>query len=310
VGEHVTARMGMRDWVFVLEEGIHGQTNKAPSSISPDAWNNFADPGQGSTFVAHVHGGVGLARRFLVGGHFLHSWSQDDRAGTNAVDGRIDVAAADARLSMGRFGHLYAAYSRTDALQSRSVSRIISVLNTLGGKGLMDNYFGNTGLPNAGTGTLNTVGGQYDLSVGKLVSYPVPFYGDGPDLFVSAFGMFTGVTSEDKELDPVTGKPRFDAITKAKFGAEATYSVLSWLAVSGRYDRVMPNVDDNDFSFGVATARLIFRTDWQATDQVVLQYSHWFNGSLTTVRNGDPPVEDRSIVPDSDMVSLSASMWW
>jgi hypothetical protein len=28
------------------------------------------------------------------------------------------------------------------------------------------------------------------------------------------------------------------------------------------------------------------------------------------VRNGDPPVEDRSIVPDSDMLSLSASMWW
>jgi hypothetical protein len=293
--------------MFVLEEGVHGQTNKAPASVAPDVTNNFADPAQGSSFVAHVHGGVGLARRLLVGGHFLHSWSQDDRAGTNAPDGRIDVAAADARLSMGRFGHLYLAYSHTDALQSRSVSRIISVLNTLGGKGLMDNYFGDRGI---GTGTLNTVGGQYDLSVGKLVSYPVPFYGDGPDLFVSVFGMLTKVTSDDGTIDPITFKPQFDGITKAKVGIEATYSFLSWLAASGRYDRVAPNIDDNDFSFAVATARLIFRTDWQATDQVVLQYSHWFNGSLTTVRNGDPPVEDRSIVPDSDMLSLSASMWW
>ncbi len=314
VGEHITARMPSGNWMFILEQGVHGQTNKAPSSVAPDVTNNFADPAQGSSFVAHVHGGVGLARRFLLGGHFLHSWSQDDRAGANAPDGRIDVAAADARLSMGRFGHLYAAYSHTDALQSRSVSRIISVLNTQGGLGLISNYFGdpstaNPGDPTAGTGTLNVVGGQYDLSVGKLVSYPVPFYGDGPDLFVSVFGIYTRVGSAYKGIDPMKLTP-FDGITKVKFGAEATYSVLPWLAVSGRFDRVQPNVDDNDFSFSVATARMIFRTDWQATDQVVLQYSHWFNGSLATVRTGDPPMDNLAVVPDPDMVSLSASMWW
>jgi hypothetical protein len=42
----------------------------------------------------------------------------------------------------------------------------------------------------------------------------------------------------------------------------------------------------------------------------VLQYSHWFDGSRTTVRNGYPPREDPSIEPDKDMLSLSAAMWW
>jgi hypothetical protein len=60
----------------------------------------------------------------------------------------------------------------------------------------------------------------------------------------------------------------------------------------------------------VLSPRIILRTDWLATNQIVLQYSHWFDGKLTTVRTGYPPVEDSSIVPDSNMLSLSANMWW
>ena len=97
---------------------------------------------------------------------------------------------------------------------------------------------------------------------------------------------------------------------KLKFGVEGTYSVLPWLALSGRYDRVTPDMDDQRYSFAVMSPRLIFRTGWDSHDQVVLQYSHWFNGSHTTVRTGSPPHEDLTVVPDENMISLSASMWW
>jgi hypothetical protein len=237
----------------------------------------------------------------------MRAFSQDDRAGTSAPDGRIDVLAGDARANMGRFGHLYFAAAYTDALQARSVSRVVSVLNTKGGKGLMDNYLGPL---SGGTGTLMTFGGQYDLSIGRLVSYPVPFSGDGPDLFVSLFGMQTHVSSTDPSVDPYTTRAKYDNITKRKFGIEASYSLLSWLAASARYDRVDPNVDEKRYSFSVISPRIIFHTGWQSTDQLVLQYSHWFNGSLTTVRVGEPPIEDLSVIPDGDMVSLSARMWW
>jgi hypothetical protein len=307
VGEQVAVRTAWRKFTFLLEEGVHGQTNTASVSVTPDVWNNFADPGAGTTFVAHAHGGVGYANKVMVGAHFLRAFSQDDRSGTLAPDGRIDVLAGDARLSMGRFGHLYLALAHTDALQARTVSRMMSVLNTRGGKGLMDNYLGPL---SGGTGKLTTVGGQYDLSIGRLVSYPVPFSGDGPDLFVSLFGMQTSVSSTDKTIDPYTGRPKYDNITKRKVGIEATYSLLSWLAASARYDRVDPNVDDKRYSFAVVSPRIIFHTDWQSTDQIVLQYSHWFNGNLTTVRVGNPPVEDVTVTPDGDMLSLSARMWW
>lgn len=296
-GEQATFKTGYRSFTLVIEQGFRGQTNQASSTITPDVWNNFADAGAGNTFVTDVHLGLAYKQRVLVGGHFIRAMGQDT-LGTSAPDGRINIWAADARVSMGRFGHLYLAYSHTDALQARTVSRIISVLNTQGGKGLMDNYFGaNSG----GTGQLDTFGGQYDLSVGRLVSYPVPFAGDGPDLFVSLFAMQTHVSSAEADRDD---------ITKRKFGFETTYSLLSWLAASLRYDRVDPDVDYSSYSFAVLSPRVIFRTDWQATDQVVLQYSHWFNGSLTTVRTGDPPMESPSVVPDSDTVTLSASMWW
>jgi hypothetical protein len=309
VGEQVTARIGFGDLTLILAEGLHGQTNKASQSITVDAWNNFADPGAGSSFVTHVHAGLGWRRQLTVGAHFLRAFSMDDRAGTSAPDGRINIFAGDARANLGRFGHLYLAYSYTDALQSRAVSRIISVLNAPGGLGLMNNYFG----PNSGgTGTLGTLGWQYDLSIGRLVSYPTPFAGDGPDLVVSLFGIWTHVTSADPGGDVATGNPghRWNDTDKRKNGLEVTYSLLPWLATSLRYDRVEPLTDDAHYSFAVVSPRVILRTDWQATDQVVIQYSHWLNGSNTLVRTGDPPVPNPGQIPDGDMISISASMWW
>jgi hypothetical protein len=314
VGELATAKSSYQNWIFIFEEGLHGQTNKASSSITPDVWNNFADPGEGSSFVAHAHLGAGYGKRLTLGAHFIRAWSQDDRDGELEPDGRINVFAGDLRLGLGRFGHFYAAYSYTDALQSRSVSRVLSVLNTQGGPGLMSEYLG----PNSnGTGTLSTVGGQYDLSVGRLASYPVPFSGDGPDLVLSVFALQTHVTTPDTSsfytatIGGVTNHyGAYNGATKRKYGIEGTYSMLSWLAASMRFDHVDPFVSDKDFSFSVLSSRLILHTDWQSTDQVVIQYSHWFNGSATAVRDGEPPMYDLSVVPDSNVLSVSASMWW
>ncbi|HLV64337.1 MAG TPA: hypothetical protein VKY73_00930 [Polyangiaceae bacterium] len=299
VGEHVAATIGFGDFTLLLEQGIQGQSNKAPAGLTPEGWNDFADQNVGTSFVNHVHAGVNYRRFATLGAHYMMAWSQDDRAtGTLGPDGSIRVLGADLRLNLSRFGHLYVGVARTEADHARTVGRILEVLNTRGGAGLMEHYIGEN---SNGNGELVTVGAQYDLSIGKLVSYPVPFSGDGPDLFVSLFGMQTSVTSED---------PAQHGKLKRKLGFEGTYSFLSWLAASLRYDRVDPNVDDQRESFAVVSPRLIFRTDWQATDQVVLQYSRWLYGSTTRVRTGYPPREDVTATPDADTLTLTASMWW
>jgi hypothetical protein len=313
-------RIGVRgafgnNWIWMAEEGLVGQSNKAGATVTPDVWNDFANPSEASSFVAHGHLGLRGHRFATLGAHYLHAWSQDDR-GNNVVtgmmgangslpDGKLDIAAADLRITAGRFGHFYAATSFVKAEHVQTISRIIQVLNTRGGPGLITNYLG----PNSnGNGNLQIIGGQYDLSIGKLVSYPVPFSGDGPDLFVSVFGMITHVNSDDKLFDP-NGR-YYDGVTKWKAGVEGTYSVLPWLALSGRYDKVVPDTQDPSQGFAVVSPRVILRTDWQATDQIVIQYSHWFNGANTLIRVGDPPMENITWLPDKDMVSISASMWW
>ena len=311
VGELATLRYAVNsDWVVMAEEGFHGQTNKAGVSITPDVWNNFADPGVGSTFVVHGHLGAAYQRKVIVGAHFIRAFSLDDRVGPNEPDGRINIFAGDVRVGLGRFGSFYGAYSYTSALQARDLSRVISVLNTQGGPGLMQEYLG----PNSnGTGSLTTVGGQYDLSIGKLVSYPTPFSGDGPDVVVSVFGMLTHVTSADPGyFAPAPSNTPWNGATKAKVGVEGTYSLLSWLATSVRFDQVNPFTSDSDLSFAEISPRLIFHSDWQSTDQIVLQYTHWFYGGLTPVRIGEPPAYDftSASTPDPNVISISASMWW
>jgi len=316
IGQRIAVRGRLGNFVLMAEEGLVGQSNKAGTTVTPDVWNDFANPNEGTSFVAHGHLGARGWNFAQLGLHYLHAWSQDDRGNnvvagapmtpdSSAPDAKLDVLAGDLRLTMGRFGHLYGAASYVDAKFVGTLSRIIQILNTRGGPGLIANYLG----PNSmGNGNLTIIGGQYDLSIGKLVSYPVPFSGDGPDLFLSLFGVITHVNSDDKFFDP---NVRFyNGVTKWKLGGEMTYSVLPWLALSGRYDRVTPDTQDPTFTFAVVSPRVILRTDWQATDQIVIQYSHWFTGANTLIRVGDPPMENANFVADKDMISLSASMWW
>jgi hypothetical protein len=298
-GETATVTAALGDLTLVGEHGLFGQLAKAPTGLAPAMWNDFADPNVGSSFVQHGHAGVQYRNVAQLALHYFSAWSQDDRATPNQQpDGSIQVTGADMRLTMGRFGHLYAGASRAVASHARTVSGVIRVLNAWGGPGLIAEYLG----PNSGgNGNLTIFAGQYDLSLGTLLRYPVPFSGNGPDLVFSAFGVRTHASSDDAA---------FDGVSKFKYGVETTYSMLSWLSVSGRYDRVVPDVDDGFKSFAVVSPRIIFRSRWNAQDQVVLQYSHYLYGSDVVIRSGSPPIDDPTLRPDGDVVSLSGTMWW
>jgi len=284
---------------LVLEAGFMGQVNKAPVGVEPAGWNGFADPNVGTSWAPHGHVGIGYLGMAQLGLHVIHAFVQDDRATpAGQPDGSITVAGADLRLTLGRFGHLYTGFSRTNAEDARSVSGVLRILNAPGGPGLMENYFG----PNSGgNGTLTTVGAQYDFSLGNFLRHPMKFEGNGPDVLASLFTIYTKVGS-DEEL--------YDGIAKLKYGTELTYSMLSWLALSGRYDRVLRDMGEPTQTTAVISPRLIFRSDFNSQDQVVLQYSRWLNGSDTAVKYGYPPVRDPSIDPDEHTLSLTASMWW
>ncbi|HEY4015025.1 MAG TPA: hypothetical protein VGM06_16895 [Polyangiaceae bacterium] len=307
VGATQTGTYDFGDGTFMAEVGLMGQLNKAPLGVEPAGWNGYLDPNVGTSFAPHAHVGVSYRGLGELGLHFLSALSQDDRATpTTQPDGHIDVLAVDARLTMRRYGHFYIAASEVASHHARAVSDVIQILNAPGGPGLMAAYFG----PNSqGSGDLTTVAAQYDLSVGNLLRYPRAFNGLGPDLVVSLFGIFTSVQSSDPSTY-ATGRKLYDGINKLKYGAEVSYAPLSWLAFSGRYDRVIRDLDDATQTTVILSPRVIFRSGYNARDQLVLQYSHWYNGSNVVVNSGAPPLPDPSIRPDQDVLSLMVSMWW
>jgi hypothetical protein len=291
-----TGLLRLGDTTVALEAGFLGQLAKAPVGVEPAGWNGFADANVGTSWVPHAHLVVGYQNLVQLGFHLLYAFTRDDRTAPAQPDGDITVLGLDARLTLGRFGHLYAGYAQTEAKSARAVSDVLRVLNAPGGKGLMDEYFGAT---SNGTGKLETLGAQYDFSLGNYLRYPGHFDGDGPDLIASLFTIFTRV---DDEQGHVTDK--------AKYGAEVGYSLLSWLAVAGRYDRVLSDVGDDTQTLAVLTGRVILHSGWSSHDQVALQYSRWFCGSSTLVKDGYPPAYDPTIVPDAHVVSLMATLWW
>ncbi len=297
VGETATAVLPLGDVKLMAEQGFMGQVDKAPLGLEPAGWNGFADPNTGSSLAHHWHLGLGYGGLFQFGLHYVSAFSKDDRATPNLQpDGSISVLGADARLTMGRFGHLFGGGALVSAAHARSVSHIIAILNARGGPGLRDEYLG----PSV-DGTLAIFAAQYDLSLGRLMRYPHEFHGNGPDFTLSGFGIGTKVSSDDDA---------YDGILKFKYGAEGTYSMLSWLAAGLRYDRVAPKADDDYQTHAILSPRVILHSDWNSQDQVVLQWSHYFNGTGVVAARGYPPVRDPSVVPDDDVFSISANMWW
>ncbi len=300
VGETVRARAPLGESLeLALEHGVMGQLNKAPLGLEPAGWNGFADPNVGTSFAHHAHAALGMPKLGQLALHYINVFSQDDRATpTVQPDGTITVVGADLSLASAPYGHLYLGGAYTKGNDARSVSGVIRVLNAFGGPGLIREYFGPA---SGGNGSLTTIAAQYDLSIGSLVRHPQPYSGYAPDVLVSAFGMYTKVKSDDDF---------YDGVSKSKYGAELTYSALSFLALSARYDQVQPDGDDKKQTFSILSPRLILRSDYNAQDQVVIQYSHYFYGSNVIVNGGYPARPDPAIDPDKDVVSLTASMWW
>jgi hypothetical protein len=306
VGQTVTAGFSLGEGItLVLEEGFGGQLGKPNEDTVPQAWNDYAFPDVGATFVGHVHAGLDVFRFAQIGLHYLRAFTRDDTAsGAFKADGSISVLGADARLMAGNFGHLYVGMAKTTATNSVTVSGAIEVLNARGGPELMEHYLVGEGAPPApafdGDGGLFTLGAQYDLSVARLM-YGDAFKGLSPDIIISLFGISTSVDSE---------LPTADGISKLKLGTEVTYNALSWLGVGARFDHVSPNSDESREAFNIISPRVLFHNGWDSQLEVSLQYSHFIYGSNVRIESGSPPLLSDTAVPDADVFTLAGWFWW
>jgi hypothetical protein len=204
----------------------------------------------------------------------------------------------DARFKLQRYGHFYLGLSRVMGKDTLTLSNLVQVLNNGAGRDLVRRYFT---YDSAGNGALTLLGGQYELSLGRLLRYPVEFSGVGPDLRVAAFGVYahqenTGTLNPSSEM--------------LKFGTEVTYSPFKNLAFATRLDAVLPDLAQGGRSFGVITPKLVFRSDWNNQATATLQYSGYVLGDSVVVNGDERLLNNPSEQPDAHLLALYATIWW
>ncbi len=316
-GETLTFDYDLNDWTIEAEEGFGGKlepipfygqpqspTSNAPANEELPAWDPYPGPvPQESTFVAHGHLGAVFKKELILGAHFIYVFANDnERAGsyqgTTGWDGpgnmnsmaparqpqdpkpSIWIGGFDAKLLGGVLGDGYLGYSHLQAQNGLYLADAIEVLHSFGGWQLHDNYFGPPGGVQPVTGSIDSVELQYSFSFGQLFHYPQAFWGDGPDIIGTIFGMFNHVHAPDDTMY---------SLNKLKFGTEWTYVPLAWLGLGGRYDVVEPNLNIAGESFSVISPRIIFRTAFVTHEQVMIQYSRYFYGSDYKAGTGPLP---------------------
>jgi hypothetical protein len=254
-----------------------------------------------------VHLGLAYRPLFRLGLHYVTAWTQDDLTPAGIVpDGRITVMGVDGHVTGGRAGHLYLGLAHTWATNAQPVSGAIQILGARGGQelaqylGVVTNGTGTVYAPGNITGGLTVFGGQYDLSLARLVFGDL-YTGVSPDILVSLFGIGAYSTSI---------VAAYNDVLRLKGGVEATYLFLSWLGISERFDHVRLHGGDSTQAYTSLASRLLFHTGWRSRGEIALQYTYFVYGSGVYVDSGYPPTPDSTINPDHNVFSLIGTFWW
>jgi hypothetical protein len=309
---------------LVVEDGIMGNRNgRAPSGVAPANPNSNIDPLYGSSYVHHLH--AGLVRKTDVTMraqlHWLVNWGEDERPMYDAMgnplmdnmvtrgineahipDGRISVYGIDASINHPIVGLLAFGASHVDAHDSWPLRGLL----TFGGEGkdLTERWLGND---TSGTGQLDVAGINWSGSLGRILSAPRPFDANGPDLLIN-----TGAVVAVTHTPSLCGEAPtcFDGRVRYKFGLDALYAFSQHVSAGARIDRVAPNSRDASESFEVLATRLVFKTDWQSRESIMLMYAKWFYGDNTHPEYGS--VTPSLPLPrlDDQLIAVNVNMWW
>jgi hypothetical protein len=303
IGESLAAEADAGDFTFRLTHGIGAKLEQVAAGTAPTVG------APGFTLLDHAHAGVSYKKTVDANLHYLVSWAQDARATPTTPDGKIAVAGGEVRVTGGVAGEFYAGYSHVSAQNAGAVGPAIEVIHSLGGgghqtgNGLIDNYLGPCTMcapADVGTGSIDTAELAYDYSFGllyrKLKDPRASFWGDGMDVTLGLFGMYSAVSSKDTT---------FDGVKKLKYGADLVFNALSWLGFGARADIVEPTSKDSTQAFWVVSPKILIRTKFLTHELITAQYSHYtYNSGVT------PQPPNNGYPPDEDVFGVKATMWW
>jgi len=295
------------DWTAKFEAGMKGDFDRVPVGMYPSGSNEWARAWYGSTYATHGHFGINYLN-FEPTLHYIRAFSQDDRSDAYddsetevderlaPEDGSLQILGGDLRWDGKRFGYLYLGASHVRGINTNRLSNLVQIINSGDGAVLMERFWG---FASQGNGRLSLVGGQYTVSLGTWLRHPYEFWGEGPDLTLSVFGLYGKNNS------------RADAFDREmlKYGAEGVYSAFSWFAPSLRLDQVHERLGDSGRNWFVISPKLVFRSDWTSRESLTLQYAGYVTGKDVLV-HGDGRLMTSASRPDKHLVTLYGTLWW
>ena len=92
---------------------------------------------------------------------------------------------------------------------------------------------------------------------------------------------------------------------KLKFGVDVDLSLLKFMSVGTRVDRVSPRLADTSDAYTAVSPRVSFYTKWKSKEQAIVQYTHFFLGKNTVPGS---PYTDEYFHPDPDMLVVMGRM--
>lgn len=262
------------------------------------------DSNEGLTLLNYVHAGVRWKKTIEVGVYYLNQLEQDQRQLKEIKDANAGTYGIDARFNTMRLGRFYLGGSIVTADQGKYLAPALEVMHALGGRGLMENYFGTDHSEN-GTGRLYNLAFEHRYSLADLLRSAGPSRLSalhGGDLQLHWFGVATYVLSKQADTDPTINK---NGRTYFKWGAELVWAAQSWISVSLRYDRVTLDSNDDANGFRILTPRVSLHTHWLVDGEIYLQYSRYFYGARVQLRPGQVPLET---TPDTDVFKIQAQL--
>ncbi len=340
MGEALAAEYDAGDFTFKAEHGFGAHLEMVTAGTVPtgnplaqahptSATSPILGASPGFTLLNHAHIGVAWKHKVQLNLHYLLAWSQDDRiqatlANPGGSTGSLATYGAEARVLRGWLGELYLAYSHIAATNVTLVGPAYEVVHSSGGgghngaNGIYENFFNASG---SGNGQVENVELAYKLSLGEIlrganVSHAL---GKGqPNVTVSLFAMLSAVSGTDaKSVSPYNGKET-DGTVKVKYGADLEASLVSWFGLGLRGDYIQPDGHDSAESFGVLTPKLFFRTRFISHEEIVLQYSHYWDGqdvlaqqSISSLGYANIGHNNTGLYPtDANVFGVKALMAW
>ena len=254
-----------------------------------------------STVFQHDHIGLNYQGKYILRLHLATVFGADERKYLSATttdtsgniipstdiahDGKMNILIAETHWFTDHLGQIGVSAAYWDLNHATSIQDGVwwGINFTQGAQDMTRNYLGPY---SRGTGKVAAVSAEYDLSLARVLWYPQPFDGNGPDLRM----IFAGVADRTLASD----EPDFVHATGYLFGAELDYRMFRWFSTTLRSYGESRHLVNGQWRVLSVSPGIAFRSDWQSLDHIELLYSRLFYSGA--VDNNPAAPLDRSVV--------------